>query len=194
MKTSIALLAISVLAVAGMSTSPKGLRSAANDNKHDVQDQRILPGKSECVKACKAKCAADSSAPPNCHGQCVKNDCTRPTPQPSKSPSKSPSESPVKPTLKPTPQVTTGNSETVGTNKTLSPTPGPPLTWVGVEGCTIDNPCPACSGDCDISTDCLSGLECFKRTDSSNVPGCASGGVGDIPGADYCYTPSPQEP
>ena len=99
MKTSFVLFAISVLAVAGLgsssSSSPKGLRSAANE--HDVQDHRLLQGKSDCVKACKVKCAADPSALPNCHGQCVKNECTRPTPQPSKSPSKSPSESPVSP-------------------------------------------------------------------------------------------------
>jgi len=97
----------------------------------------------------------------------------------------------------PTPQTThspTPNNTTSTSYPTMTPTLSndeyPPLTWVGVEGCTIDSPCPACSGDCDESSDCLTGLECYKRTNSDDVPGCTSGGVGDIPGADYCYDPS----
>jgi len=89
----------------------------------------------------------------------------------------------------PTPNNTTSTSYPTMT-PTLSNDEYPPLTWLGVEGCTIDSPCPACSGDCDESSDCLPGLDCYKRTNSNDVPGCTSGGVGDIPGADYCYDPS----
>ena len=103
--------------------------------------------------------------------------------------SKSSTRPPVTTTNSPTPNNTTSTSYPTMT-PTLSDDEYPPLTWLGVEGCTIDSPCPACSGDCDESSDCLSGLECYKRTNSDEVPGCTSGGAGDIPGADYCYDPS----
>lgn len=94
----------------------------------------------------------------------------------------------------PTTNSPTPNNKTSTAYPTMAPTvPNdkyPPLTWLGVEGCTVDSPCPACSGDCDESSDCLPGLECYKRTNSNDVPGCTSGDVGDIPGADYCYDPS----
>ena len=36
---------------------------------------------------------------------------------------------------------------------------------------------------------------CFERErgDVSRVPGCGAGGPGDIPGADYCYDPLPDD-
>ena len=66
----------------------------------------------------------------------------------------------------------------------------PPLVWEGVNGCTFENPCGICVGDCDSQEDCMPGLECFKRSGSEQVPGCTPGGIGDIPGADYCYDPT----
>jgi len=65
----------------------------------------------------------------------------------------------------------------------------PPLTFVGVDGCTVESPCIQCQGDCDSNQDCTGTLSCFKRGDGmlTPVPGCKSGGEGDIPGADYCY-------
>ena len=65
----------------------------------------------------------------------------------------------------------------------------PPLTWLGVNGCTSKFPCETCHGDCDSNEDCIWPYECYTRSDSTPVPGCTSGGSGDIPGADYCYDP-----
>jgi hypothetical protein len=70
----------------------------------------------------------------------------------------------------------------------------PPLTWEGVNGCTPESQCRVCAGDCDSNEDCMLGLECFKRSGSEHVPGCTSGGKGDIPGADYCYDPKEVSP
>ena len=85
---------------------------------------------------------------------------------------------------------------------TISPSPTssplqsslPVLEWKGVNGCTPTSPCDICQSDCDENEDCLNDLECFKRTDgeSTQVPGCAVGGSGDIAGADYCYDPTSQ--
>ena len=43
-----------------------------------------------------------------------------------------------------------------------------------------------CEGDCDYDTDCLGDLKCFERSGNEEVPGCISGGGGDISGYDYC--------
>lgn len=73
----------------------------------------------------------------------------------------------------------------------LPPTPldpgfgiNPPLTK---PGCSEDDPCSSCQGDCDNDEECQSGLVCFYRPGNSivDVPGCAGSG---IPGADYCVT------
>jgi len=71
-----------------------------------------------------------------------------------------------------------------------------PLVWEGGEGCTVNNPCQACVGDCDEDADCAGLLKCFKRFigDSMQVPGCAVGGIGDLPGGDYCHDPSFDSP
>ena len=73
------------------------------------------------------------------------------------------------------------------------PSPLVSLRWRGTEGCTPDNLCPICTGDCDDDNDCESSLKCYKRFvgDRSQVPGCEIGGLGDIPGGDYCYDPQP---
>lgn len=76
---------------------------------------------------------------------------------------------------------------------TIQPSSVPsPLTWRGSDGCSPDNQCPICTGDCDDDEDCESSLECYKRYagDRGQVPGCEVGGLGDIPGGDYCYDPS----
>ena len=68
----------------------------------------------------------------------------------------------------------------------------PPLTWMGVDNCSFLYPCEICAGDCDSDSDCQAGLHCFKRGEGEKIPipGCAAGGVGDIPGADYCFDPA----
>lgn len=66
-----------------------------------------------------------------------------------------------------------------------------PLRWKGSDGCSPENPCPICTGDCDDDNDCEPPFMCFKRYagDRNQVPGCQVGGLGDIPGGDYCYDP-----
>lgn len=68
----------------------------------------------------------------------------------------------------------------------------PSLRYLGCDACAPESPCQACAGDCDDDADCADGTVCFQRErdDGSPVPGCGSGGPGDIPGADYCYDPS----
>ncbi|KAL7552415.1 hypothetical protein ACHAWF_015653 [Thalassiosira exigua] len=100
---------------------------------------------------------------------------TRPTPSPPRPPTP-----PTFPTYLPSASPAAS---------TVPPPEDPPLVWLGVGGCTPRNPCPACHGDCDVDDDCAYPLECHKRSDDSTVPGCASGGEGDVPGADYCYDP-----
>eukprot|EP00956_Cyclotella_meneghiniana_P008557 scaffold11587_cov49-Cyclotella_meneghiniana.AAC.3 len=54
--------------------------------------------------------------------------------------------------------------------------------------CTLEDPCNACEGDCDLDSHCAAGLVCYRRMRGSVelVPGCT--GVG-IPGMDFCYDP-----
>ena len=80
------------------------------------------------------------------------------------------------------------------------PPPSPPaapsepqsLIWLGSTGCSADNPCPPCTGDCDDDSSCSEGGSCFKRLvgETTQIPGCSVGGSGDVPGGDYCYDPS----
>eukprot|EP00980_Cylindrotheca_fusiformis_P010459 scaffold2322_cov135-Cylindrotheca_fusiformis.AAC.18 len=42
-----------------------------------------------------------------------------------------------------------------------------------------------CQGDCDTSSDCEEGLECFQRSEGQHVPGCV-GGLQDDSKTDYC--------
>lgn len=67
---------------------------------------------------------------------------------------------------------------------------GTPLTTSQL--CSADSPCGMCEGDCNSNSDCMGGLECFRRpgNDDRMVPGCS--GVG-VAGADYCYMPSPND-
>mmetsp|Transcript_24149 Transcript_24149/g.48002 ORF Transcript_24149/g.48002 Transcript_24149/m.48002 type:complete len:943 (-) Transcript_24149:202-3030(-) len=92
------------------------------------------------------------------------------------------------------PTTTIPTVPTTPTTPTAPPSPYPPLVWKGVNGCTPESPCGVCTGDCDSNEGCMPGLECLKRSGSEQVPGCTSGGIGDIPGADYCYDPSVPPP
>ncbi|KAL7528314.1 hypothetical protein ACHAXR_005766, partial [Thalassiosira sp. AJA248-18] len=66
-----------------------------------------------------------------------------------------------------------------------------PLQWLGAEGCTMRNPCLVCTGDCDEDDDCRGSFMCYKREvgELTPIPGCQVGGLGDVPGGDYCYDP-----
>ena len=69
------------------------------------------------------------------------------------------------------------------------------MRYLGRDACSPSTPCEECAGDCDDDSDCSPGLMCFERErgDVSRVPGCGAGGPGDIPGADYCYDPLPDD-
>eukprot|EP00419_Tripos_fusus_P048638 CAMPEP_0172816088 /NCGR_PEP_ID=MMETSP1075-20121228/12206_1 /TAXON_ID=2916 /ORGANISM="Ceratium fusus, Strain PA161109" /LENGTH=458 /DNA_ID=CAMNT_0013656015 /DNA_START=38 /DNA_END=1411 /DNA_ORIENTATION=+ len=55
-------------------------------------------------------------------------------------------------------------------------------------GCSEESSCNMCEGDCDNDAQCAEGLHCFQRSyNSTAVPGCHSGGRGDIADADYCF-------
>jgi hypothetical protein len=84
------------------------------------------------------------------------------------------------------------NLATDGT--TVTPTSVPlPLRYLGRDACNPVTPCHECMGDCDTDDDCSTGLTCYEREkdEYTQVPGCGSGGPGDIPGADYCYNSTP---
>jgi len=53
----------------------------------------------------------------------------------------------------------------------------------------MDGRIPACYGDCDTDAMCASGLVCQQRNKLEAIKGCASGGKGDVTGADYCADP-----
>jgi hypothetical protein len=48
-----------------------------------------------------------------------------------------------------------------------------------------------CQGDCDVDSDCESGLKCFQRLDMEDIPGCSGKGSDDW---DYCYDPNSVPP
>ncbi len=54
-------------------------------------------------------------------------------------------------------------------------------------GCSQTSPCSNCEGPCDVSDDCAGDHVCFQRSASESVPGCVTGGVGDVSGANYCH-------
>ena len=43
-----------------------------------------------------------------------------------------------------------------------------------------------CQGDCDRDTHCADGLYCFLRNNNEKVPGCSTGGDGDVRDVDFC--------
>ena len=50
-----------------------------------------------------------------------------------------------------------------------------------------------CDGDCDSDGHCATGLKRFQRTGKSAVPGCRSGGSGDVKDYDYCVKQPPHK-
>jgi hypothetical protein len=104
------------------------------------------------------------------------------SPAPSKAPVTVPTGAPTKPPVAPTsvPTKTPVNNDPrpVGTPKEVSNRGWEP-------NFLLDE----CEGDCDDSSDCMSGLICFSREASSvPVPGC-SGGDEDTSLTDYCIYP-----
>jgi hypothetical protein len=86
------------------------------------------------------------------------------------------------------------NNPATDGSTTVLPTSVPlPLRYLGRDACNPITPCHECMGDCDTDDDCSTGLICFEREQGeyTHVPGCGSGGPGDIPGADYCYDSTP---
>jgi len=64
------------------------------------------------------------------------------------------------------------------------------LVNLGGSGCTPRSQCDVCQGDCDSDADCYGRYKCFQRDFSYQiVPGCQSGGSGDVHNRDYCYDP-----
>ena len=55
------------------------------------------------------------------------------------------------------------------------------------EECKSSSKCPKCTGPCSYDSGCDSGLKCFKRSGTSPVPGCVTGGIGDVSDTNYCY-------
>ena len=70
--------------------------------------------------------------------------------------------------------------------------PTTPIVDNGGSGCTSDNQCSACQGDCDSDSDCQPGLKCWQRSQpDQTVPGCAKTGyVQSTADHDYCYDPT----
>ena len=63
----------------------------------------------------------------------------------------------------------------------------PPLT-LRSSACTSESPCQACQGNCDTDADCVSGLQCMRRSGQEYVPGC--GYQTGVSGQDYCHMPA----
>jgi hypothetical protein len=56
------------------------------------------------------------------------------------------------------------------------------------DGCNPTSPCSKCEGPCTSNSDCEdSSLTCFARSGSEPVPGCVTGGPGDISDVAYCH-------
>ena len=54
-------------------------------------------------------------------------------------------------------------------------------------GCSDISPCTTCEGPCSTNSDCEAELVCFQRSGSQSVPGCVTGGSGDVRDANYCH-------
>ena len=86
------------------------------------------------------------------------------------------------PTAMPTPQI----SEWKGGPYEYS------LRYHSVQSCNSTYPCGKCTGWCSSNTDCASGLSCFTRVGNEPIPGCVTGGNGDVSDRNYCYV-APQK-
>lgn len=65
---------------------------------------------------------------------------------------------------------------------------GTPFVNRGPAGCTKENRCTKCMGDCDTDADCAKGLTCFQRNNNENISGCAMGGQHDVRAHDFCQS------
>merc|ERR1712080_319648 len=57
------------------------------------------------------------------------------------------------------------------------------LLFLGKDGCTDENPCSLCQGDCDSDKQCGNGLICQQREGDEPVPLCEGEAK---TGEDYC--------
>ena len=82
------------------------------------------------------------------------------------------------------------NSQGISDNEVPAGWDTIPLTFASPK---CEGECTQCQGDCNSDADCAEGLKCFSRGkgEVTAVPGCVSGGEGDLPGMDYCYLPEP---
>lgn len=62
-----------------------------------------------------------------------------------------------------------------------------PLSLTIANECTIQNPCRECQGGCSGDFDCLGDLVCHIRSGDAPVPGCITGGLGDVSNTNYCH-------
>jgi len=76
-------------------------------------------------------------------------------------------------------------SPTETSKPTIDPLPPKPLQDFGGTPPLAAFPLQRCQGDCDMDSDCATGLICHQRGSGEPVPGC-SGGEEDIKLTDYC--------
>ena len=144
---------------------------------------------------CQGDCDNDEQCAPGL--KCFERSGTTPVPgcrgygESSKDYCYSDDSTPLQPTPSPTPFPTTAITPfpTPFPTAPLPPSADPPLEYIG--DCSSDAPCSRCQGDCDGSSHCGPGLECFQREGLEPVPGCTGTGVS---GKDYCYLASAPGP
>jgi hypothetical protein len=81
---------------------------------------------------------------------------------------------------------TGGSGDVSGYDFCVSNAASRKLVNLGGSGCTSSRRCGKCHGDCDSDSQCGPGLRCFQRSGYTKVPGCDTGGSGDVSGYDYC--------
>ena len=118
----------------------------------------------------------------------------RPTPAPVRTnePSRRPVNIPTRePTIRPSrfPTMRPSTRRPTTPSPTDSPNNFPDLVVVGNDGDQDVFPLVECEGDCDTDDDCAGNLECFKRNQFENIPGCSGRGE---PGTDYCIVSDPE--
>ena len=144
---------------------------------------------------CQGDCDNDDQCAPGL--KCFERSGTTPVPgcrgygESSKDYCYSDDSTPLQPTPSPTPFPTIAITPfpTPFPTAPLPPSADPPLEYIG--DCSSDAPCNRCQGDCDGSSHCGPGLECFQREGLEPVPGCTGTGVS---GKDYCYLASAPGP
>ena len=53
--------------------------------------------------------------------------------------------------------------------------------------CTSESPCGQCEGSCNGNEECADDLACYRRMDTSTVPGCSGDGFS---GSSFCWDPT----